>query len=159
MVALSSTAKAAMPRFCRSAAAIWNLNAKARVEAQGAFRARKINGRSECPKAGPPQWGLARQDRSNQQTRPALHRYHPHPGDGRGAESEVGPPGHADGVGARRLHALAERAEVRLRRSKMAEPRPLRAFQWPCLDAALRAAASCPGQGSERGRPAGGQPR
>ena len=74
--------------------------------------------------------------------RSALHQHHPHAGDGRRAEGQFRPSGHADGFGAGGLHAVAEFSAVRSRRSDLAQSRPLRVVQRPRLDAALCDAAS-----------------
>ena len=52
---------------------------------------------------------------------------HPGAGDGRRAGGKVGPPGHADGHGGRRHRAVPRGAALRRRRSRVAQPRPLRA--------------------------------
>ena len=92
-------------------------------------------------------------------TRPAVHRYDPHAGDGCRAKGQFRPSRHPHGAGPRRLHAVAGGAPLRLRRSQMAEPRPLRAVERPCVHDALRAPASGARARPRRGRPAGGQPR
>ena len=139
------------------------LRPRARVEA----RARHFNHRgsvswpertfANANRTSPPHKANGRWRRAP--ARPAVHRYHPHAGDGRGAKGQLRPSRHPHGAGARGLHAVAGGAALRLRRSEMAEPRPLRAVERPCLDAALCAAASGAGARSGRGRPPGRQPR
>ena len=57
--------------------------------------------------------------------------------DGRGAEGELGSPGHADGARAARARAVDARHEVRRDRPRLARPRPLRAVGRARVDAAL----------------------
>ena len=68
---------------------------------------------------------------------PAVDQHHPHPLDRRGRARQVGPPRHADGAGAARLHDLEPRHAVRSRGPDLAQPRPLRPLQRPRLDAAV----------------------
>ncbi len=88
---------------------------------------------------------------SGPRPRPALHQHDPHALDRRDPEGQLGPPGHADGAGAGRLHALAALPALRPRRPDLARPRPLRALRRPRLDAALLAAP--PGRGARRSIP------
>ena len=62
-------------------------------------------------------------------------------------KAESGHPGHPDGDGPGRLHALAALPALRPRRPDLAQPRPLRALGGPRLDAALLAALPRRGPG------------
>ena len=95
--------------------------------------------------------------------RPAVHQHDPHAGDRRGAEGAIRPCRRADGLRAGRLHAVAGVSALRPGRSAVGQPRPFRAVERPCLDAALCAAAPCRACGALDGqrvtdRP-GGEPR
>ena len=71
-----------------------------------------------------------------------MYQHHPHSFDGCGAEGELGPSGNADGAWRRSRTACGSSSCATIRRSALAESRPLRPLQRPCLHAALFAAAS-----------------
>src|SRR5918998_2258310 len=79
--------------------------------------------------------------RTPHRPRPALHQHDPDAVDRRDPEGQLWSPRHADGVGAGRVRALAAIPALRPRGPDLAEPRPLRALEWPRLDAALLAAS------------------
>ena len=66
-------------------------------------------------------------------TRPALHRYHAHAVHRCGAESEIRSSRHPDGRRSDGLLPLAALSALRSGRSRVAEPRPFRAFGRPRL--------------------------
>ena len=66
---------------------------------------------------------------------------HPRPGDGRRAAGQFRPPGRADGHGRNGRGAVGPAPEAQPRQPALARPRPLRAVQRPCVDAAVFAAA------------------
>src|SRR5688572_19924320 len=78
---------------------------------------------------------------AGQRPRPTLHQHDPDAVDRCRPGGKLGPPGHPDGDGARRVRALAAVPALRSRGPNLAESRPLRAVCGARLDAALLAAS------------------